>query len=417
MIIIGDNSSLLETTAKPSYIGKKRLESLSDFPEVFSSAILYEIGGQIDLTGTSITVPVGGLSMEGDKVTTSRLFSSNDNYTMFVSEDGVGSGNVFISKLSFTVSGTNSQLLDLVGATGGEGIEMVQVNFEDCTSLGEINSYRQGFELITGRYGGSPELTLSGNWIGGYKITETNALNLDASFSGSIFKAGVGLVFNNRFYTNINLDLPANASFFDGDSTNFSKPTLLQIREARFSRNGVASSGDNGYLPNLDPSDLVCSWYGNVGLRNTTEGGRVTLTTQATTTITQQGDYYDFSGTFTGEALDHFSNPSNGQLKNDAPTPQEFLASGNLIIDGGANDVLSIKLVKWSEVDQVFSDVYSVPSQVLSIIGGRDVAMVPISYPVNLEQDDYVKLQVANLSDTTDITLEIGSYLQIIARK
>lgn len=416
MILIG-NLTGSDSPSKPTYSGKVRLESLSDFPATFDSNTLYEIGGKIDLGDTSIVVPQGGLSITGDSVNVSSLYSTNDNHEMFISGDGVGSGNLFLTDLTLTTSGIGSKVYNLTAETGFEGFETIKVNYEDCSSLGEINGYRQGFEDTVGRYGGSPELTLSGTWLGGYKSTSVNSLNLDSGFSGSVFKAGTRFVMNNRFYTDMNVDLPANASFLDASPSNFVTPSLVQIREARFSRNGVASSGDNNYFPNLDPDDLVCSWYGNVGLRNTTEGGRVTLTTEVTTSIATAGTYYDFSGTFTAEALDHFSNPSNGQLKNLSPSPQEFLALGNLLIDGGANDVISVRLMKWSEADQTFIEIYSIPSQVLSIIGGRDVAIVNISYPVNLEQDDYIKLQVANLSDNTNITLEIGSYLQVVARK
>ena len=49
--------------------------------------------------------------------------------------------------------------------------EFTRVNYINCTSLGDIYDYRQGLESGTGRFGGSPSLTLHGVWVGGYRIT------------------------------------------------------------------------------------------------------------------------------------------------------------------------------------------------------------------------------------------------------
>lgn len=413
MISIGNDSASSGQSPSPTFAGKVRLESLSDFPTTFESDIVYEVGGQIDLGTSSIIVPVDGLTIVGDSVNVSKLYSSEPTNKIFIADVG-GSGNLFVSNVTLTTSG---QVFDLKAATGFESLEVVTVNYEDCASLGEVEGYRQGFEDTIGRYGGKPELTLSGNWMGGYKSISTNSLNLDTDFTGSVFKAGTNFVMNNRFYTDANVNLPTNASFADFTTSNFPEASLVQIREARFSRNGVSSSGDNNFFPNLNPDDLVCSWYGNVGLRNTTEGGHIELTSEAGNTISTAGDYYDIAGTFSTQSLDHFDSPSNGQLRNLSNTPQEFMMFGNLIIDGGANDIISVRVMKWSEIDQAFSQIVSVNTQVLSIIGGRDVAITSLAYPVNLEQNDFIKLQVGNVSDTTNITVELGSYLQIIARK
>ena len=87
--------------------------------------------------------------------------------------DGATAGNVFFQDLSLEVTGTASQVFDLTNSSGFSAVELVRVNFNNCTAIGELNGYRQGLETNTGRFGGTPELTLSGTWLGGYFIDVT----------------------------------------------------------------------------------------------------------------------------------------------------------------------------------------------------------------------------------------------------
>ena len=69
------------------------------------------------------------------------------------------------------VNGANSRVYNLSSLTGFEAFEFTRVNYNNCTSLGIIDSYRQGLEDGTGRFEGSPSLELAGLWVGGYRIT------------------------------------------------------------------------------------------------------------------------------------------------------------------------------------------------------------------------------------------------------
>jgi len=184
----------------------------------------------------------------------------------------------------------------------------------------------------------------------------------------------------------------------------------------QYSRNGVVSSGDNQLFPNLDPEDLVCEWRDNNGLRNTHGGGRLIVSSETETTISTAGVFVDAAGTWSASNLQHFSCDVNGQLKNDGKNPQEFLAIGTFYIDGGANNVISVRLTKWDSSESEFVEVYTATQQVLSIIGGRDVALISFYYPLSLRFNDYVKLQVANQTNTTNITVEVGSFLPVVHR-
>ena len=130
---------------------------------------------------------------------------------MFTSPAG-GSGNLLGQDFAIEITGTGSEVFDVVSDTGAEALEFSRVNYNDCTSLGTIDNYRQGLEVGTGRFGGTPELTLKGVWSGGYFI-DTSIVRSLTDGAYTLYKAGTGLSMASRFRSNQNIDLPASASF------------------------------------------------------------------------------------------------------------------------------------------------------------------------------------------------------------
>ena len=376
----------------------------------------YFIDGIIDLGATQITVPAGGINFKGYDFNVSKIISSSSNYTMFVSPVG-GSGDIIWQDIGFEVTGASSQLMNVIGATGFEAFEIGNINFNNCTSLGTINNYRQGLELGTGRFGGTPELTLDGNWIGGYFI-ETSIVRGLVDGAYSLFKAGPTFMMNSRFISNQNIDLNSTVSLLDFSPANFANPDTVQLNSCLISRNGVFDASDNTIVPNISQEDLPSLWRNNVGLPNTFVGGELEITTEVTTVIPggNQGVFFDLEGVFTVKNLEHFDSPANGQLRNLGSSPREFKAILNMILDSGQNDELDLKIVVWDDSEGVFVDYKTLRRVVNNLQGGRDVAFFNFSDNIILDVNDYVKLQVANVNDTTNIVAELASELLIEER-
>jgi hypothetical protein len=364
----------------------------------------YFIDGSIDMSGVTVTVPSTGIFIKGYNLDLSFLTCSDNSYTMF---DGATAGNVFFQDITVTTSGTASQVFDLTDATGFNAVELVRVNFNDCTAIGELNGYRQGLETNTGRFGGTPEMTLSGTWLGGYFIDVSIVRSLsDGGYT--LYKAGTGFTMNSRFRTNQNIDLPASASFFNFAPSNFTNPSTVQMQGALVSRNGSFDATDTNITPNITQADLESSWSNNIGMPNTFEGGKLTLTTE-TTTVLSGGNWFTIAGTWTTSNLEHFDSPSNGELRHLGTSPREYKCIVNFIVDGGANDDIGIRIRKWDNSASAFVDGTEVRRQVNNIVGGRDVAFYNISFNIELDQNDYVFFQVRNNKDNTNITLELES--------
>tara|TARA_R110000765_G_scaffold319246_1_gene411357 strand:- start:170 stop:1474 length:1305 start_codon:yes stop_codon:yes gene_type:complete len=390
------------------------VKQASDLSGILDSTKDYFIDGIIDMGSQSISVPATGLNLTGYNFDVSQLVSTASGYTMFVSPVG-GSGNVLGKDYGIDVSGSSSQVYDLTDATGFNAFEFARINYNNCTSLGTINGYRQGLESGTGRFGGSPELTLAGTWLGGFFIDTSIVRSLDNS-AYSLFKAGAGFSMASRFRSNQNIDLPALANFFDFADSNFINPSTVQLEGCIITRNGVFDATDANITPNLAASNLVSAWVGNNGISNTFVGGEAVITTEIATVITTSAVFVDLAGTNTTGDLQHFDSPANGQLRHLGSSPREFSLGGQLVIDSTANDDVSLKVVIFRSATTSFEDAKTQTRVINNLVGGRDVAYFTLSDNITLDTNDYVKLQVANIGATNNITAELDSFFMVGAR-
>ncbi|GAF85819.1 unnamed protein product, partial [marine sediment metagenome] len=274
---------------------------------IIDSSKEYFIDGLVDMGTTQITVPPTGITLRGYSFDISGLISSEDNYTMFISESiAIGSGNILGVDYYISVTGASSKVYEIYDATGFNAFEFTRVNYIDCTSLGDIYDYRQGLENGTGRFGGSPSLTLNGVWLGGYRITTSIIRNMSDTTTDAIFKEGTLFQMNSRFLTDVNVDLGDLQPFCDFQDINFPIPSLLQVKGAIFTRGGLFNANDTNIFTNLLPSDLPCDWDNNLGLGNTFVGGTLNNNTEVETVIVTQGVAVDLEGVFGSLDLQHF---------------------------------------------------------------------------------------------------------------
>ena len=378
---------------------------------VIDSTKEYFIDGIVDLGTTQITVPSTGMTIKGFSFDVSGLVSSEDNYTMFISAsiggDGNGSGNLLGADYFIEVSGAGSKVYELYDDTQFNAFEFSRINYNNCTSLGDLYSYRQGFESGTGRFGGSPSLTLHGLWRGGYRITTSIVRSLAGTMTEPLFKEGTLFQMNSRFLTDINTDLPTLAPFCDFQEVNFPNPSTVQLKGAIFTRDGGFNPNDTNIFPNLLASDLPCDWDNNIGIKNTFVGGALNNSSAVQTTIVTQGAAVDLNGTFTPKDLQHFDSPSNGQLRHIGVNPREYTVNFDFILEGVQNSDYELFLLKSDGGSP--SVEYTQIRVINNLQGGRDVAYFSGQTSVILNQNEYMFWQVANVTGAGDCTLELDS--------
>lgn len=409
---------LSATQSGSGLIGRVNVTQASDLSGTLDSTKEYFLDGIIDFTGTglSIEVPQGGLNLRGYNFDLSGLKCDDAGYTLFTSPAG-GSGNVLGADYLIDVNGAGSQVYNLTSDTGFEAFEFSRINYNNCSSLGTITNYRQGLEDGTGRFGGSPSLTLAGVWSGGYRITTSIVRQLDAGMTEPLFKAGAGFTMASRFLSDINVDLPASAALFDFAPVNFTNPSTVQMIGSIVTRNGAFDATDPNITPNMLPGDLSSSWKDNNGMPNTFEGGSIGVTTDAATVIGSTGVFVDLNAAlWTTSDLQHFDNPTGGQLRHLGNAPREYKVVSSLTLESNANNELTVRVLKWDDSASSFITVLDQTRQVNALVGGRDVAFFNIDINTTLDQNDYIKLQVTNNSATNDVTAETDSYLVIEER-
>jgi hypothetical protein len=401
-------------TYHPPFENRVIVTSAADLENIDSTKE-YFLDGIIDMGTTSLVVPTTGITIRGHSFDLSGLISSEPNHVLIKSESAViGSGNILGADFYMSVTGAGSKVYDLYDATGFNAFEFARINYIDCESLGDIHDYRQGLEEGTGRFGGKPSLTLHGTWIGGYRITTTIVRSLSASMTEPLFKAGTAFVMNSRFLTDINCDLPTSAAFCDFAPANFSNPSTVQVRGAIFSRNFSFDATDTNIFSNLDSTDLESDWDGNIGIPNTFVGGESTITAEVTTTISGANTITDLAGTYTASNLQHFDEPSNGQLRHIGINPREYTVTFDFVMEGGANDDYKLHLYKFDGTSS--SSIYTMTRVINNNQGGRDVAYFTGQTFVTLEQNQYVFWRVENLNDASNCTLELDSVWSVKER-
>lgn len=374
----------------------------------------YFIDGVIDTTGINIEIPIGGISLRGYNFDLSKLVCTADNYTLFT-KSVVGSGNVLEQDLAYEISGLNSRVYDLKGATGFEAKETIRVNYNNCSSLGIIDNYRQGFETGTGRFGGTPELILAGTWVGGYFIDSSIVRNL-VSGTYSLYKAGVGFSMTSRFRSNQNIDLPTSASFLDFSQNNFINSNTLDLNDCRITRNGISNLNDPNITPNIEAGNLVCVWKNNQGIHNTNVGGEALVIGEVTTSIISSNVWYDLLGTYQISNLQHFDSPAPGQLRHIGDNPIEYRLIYNYVIEAQRNTDVALKIVAYRASTNSFEDIKIQRRKIDNLQGVRDVAYYSLTNHLILNKNDYIKIQVMNLTDSNNATAELDSYYLIEER-
>lgn len=231
---------------------------------VLSSTTTYIIDGTLTLlSGEYIEVPPGGLTIAGYGFDVSIITKNVSGQSIFTSPVG-GSGNFVTKDIQYN-SGLGS-VFNIIDSDGSHAIELNDVNFQSCASLGTLNHYRQFTGTTCGIYGCNDGFTLEGSW-NGFKIVNTNAFGFAST--GTLIKKGVTTLFANRLYLDLNLSLPAGAKICDFDATNFSSDKLLQVVNCLVKVNGLIDPTTTAStFPNITPFSTKAYFTNNIGLKN-----------------------------------------------------------------------------------------------------------------------------------------------------
>jgi len=380
------------------------VKQASDLVNIDSTKI-YLIDGKIDLGTQSIEVPDTGFFYQGLDYFVSSLYSTEDNYTMFVNKTGEYSGNVRCTNVEHYVNGVNSQVFNLDNQGNFGAAEFISANFGNfsvnTTSLGTLKGYRQFrtndaafIKIVDG-------LILDDTWAGGMSVEETILLSIPAGCT--IFKKGASLLFEGSVTSNINaLSVDTTTTIFDFQESDFDLDWGFNLEGARFKNLTTP-------IPNIPASSTKRYFKNCRGVKNTFVGGGWKMTGEAVTALTEDVAA-KIAGVTTYSNMVHFLGDVDNELKYNSEIETDFIFSGGLVIDGGPNDALQLTVRKYNNLTASYEDIASFERSVSNIIGGLDVAVINFATPIELAKDDRVELWLTNLSDNSDATVLNGSY-------
>lgn len=378
------------------------------------STKLYVIDGIVDMGSASIEIPIGGMSIASYGQGISKLISSSPNLTLFTSPVG-GSGSIRFKDVAFNVSGAGSRVYNITDSTGANSIELINVNYENCSSLGVISGFNLCLEENTRRFGGSPELTLDGNWAGGFFIS-ISVVRSTIAGAYPLFKAGPSFTMQSRFNANFNVDLNAGNSLCDFSDANFPNPSTLQFQGTIVSRLGVVDSSDALLTPNITADNLSCAWKGNTGLSGTFQGAKLTVTAEQSNAIAAQDTFEDIAGTFTASDLQHYASSVNGQVEFLGVSPEEYRITCVGVVAGVAGENVTLKVVRFRASDSAFIDVAQQTVSIVNAQGAADMVSFVFLGNTRMQKNDYLKLQIANNSSASSATVLSGSAMYVGVR-
>ena len=400
------------SAVEQSYIDERSVDnrvivkSAADLIDIESTKI-YLIDGFIDMGAQQIEVPSGGFYYRGLDYFVSSLFSSEDNYTMFVNKTGEAAGNIRGQNVEHCVSGVGSKIFNLDNQGNFAAAEFISCNFgrfsETTTSLGELESFRQFRTQDCAFIKIADGLTFNGTWSGGLSIKDTILLSIPASTV--MFKEGTALSFKGSGVSNINaLSVDDTAVIFNFTEANFDIDWGFNLEGGRFNEN-------SNPVPNISVQSTKRYFKSCRGVQNTFIGGSWKLTGESVTVIPAVNTPVKVAGVTTYKNLIHTSGVNSNEFVYESDIATDLILSGGVVFDGGPNDSLSLIVRKWSESTAAYVDVETFKRSVSNVVGGNDVAIINFKVSIELSKGDRIELWVQNNTDASNVTLEEGSFV------
>lgn len=378
----------------------------SQLSGALTSTCQYLIDGNIDMGTTTITVPEGGLYIQGLGFGISSLFSSENNYDMFITD--TFSGDLFTNSMDLTVSGTNSRVFNLDNSGNFSAVEFTNTNFVACTSLGVLSNYRQVLCSNVAWISVQDGLEFVGPWAGGIAILTSIALFIGSGVT--LFKAGAGLVFSGSVRSDMNaLSMDAASTLFDFSPTNIPG-------DGGFSLTNVRTSSTNP-LPNFPSTGTGARFRDCLGIENTYVGAEWELTGSATTTIAVADTLVKLAGTTTYNEEHWFSNATDNAMVFDSSILTRVKVSGSLSLSGTNNDEAALQIRQWD--DSASSYINVGPEYIGTLNGGpagSRAENISVKGYATLEENDRIEVWVKNVAGTNDITASLGGALFVEER-
>ena len=394
------------------------VKTASDLSGTLVSDKVYLVDGEIDMGTQTITVPSTGLEIMGYGIGVSKLSSTENSYTMFV-DAASDAGTLFVSEITIDVSGTTSQVFDLDNSGASGAVELKAINFENCTSLGTLDAYRQ-FLLDNSFWLSCDEgLTFAGTWAGGASIQTLLVRDFDpGAAGGTVFTGSTSpaLTFASRFICNGNINVPTGATVYDFEASMFTNDADFELLFGEYTGAGTVIAVKS---PVIDNTSTKSRHRDNNGLVNTYVGGRWYIDTAdaVDTVIAVVDTYVKAAGTTTEADLQWMSSAANNDLTYDSTQTAQIQISGSINVSaasGGADKNITLTLRHWDDSASAYVDLPNKARGIsTSATSFHNICVIGFA---TVDVSDRIELWIENNTDTVNLAIDDGSLLAITER-
>jgi len=372
-----------------------------DLSGTLDSTKCYRIDGVVDMGSVSIEVPLSGLTIQGCGFGVSKLITNDTNATLFTGETA---GDLFVTNLEIEVTGAGGKVFDLING-GTNAIEFNTVNFNDCTSLGTLEDYRQLLARNVAWVAPADGLEFIGSWSGGLAIVDSIVILLPAGVT--LFKAGSGFVVGSSIRSDMNaISVDSTSTIFDFSPTNMTP-------DAGFSLINFRTSADDG-IPNFPSSSVKASFSNCRGIRNTYPGGAWNITEETATTFGSADTLVKMAGTTTYQNLEWFSSSTDNAFVFDSVVETDLIVTGILTFSGTSNNEMAVQIRHWDDSASAYVNIGDEFKATLNS-GGRGENL-PFRGIVTMNLNDRIETWIKNINGTNSITATLGGDVGLIER-
>lgn len=366
----------------------------------------------IDATEFILTKPInvpgsgvnGGLTFFGlgNNFTTISISVAQPMFT--------GGGNLFLNDMIVSANTVGSSVFAMTSATAFEAVELINVNFQFCESLGYLDGFRQGLIINGFLFGDKQGLEFRGTWSGGYRVDASRFI-FTPTIGSYMFKSAIGHSFGSRFVTNANSTIGSGSIGHDFREDTFVNDAEFQVIDAQFDGNGT-------YINGITASSIKSLWRDNRGVDDTFQGCVYRNTTDTVTNIQGVSNYAELA--IVNSVIEDVWHGSQSASFFHARYLSSLAINVRveivLALSSGANNEIEIEIRKYDSANTTFT---SLENFKLTANGGSLGDRVqPITLPTftRLEQDERIRIFVRNNSQNRDISTELGSKLIISKR-
>lgn len=332
----------------------------------------------------------------------------SNNHSLF---SWITAGNIFLNNMKLVHSWTNSRIFNIDNNWNSSTFECEVVNFWDfgtsTTELWTIDSFRQILLDWCAFINFTNWFTLDGTMVGGIKVV--NSILLASQWNTILFDAWPTLLMQGSSTSDMNaVGAQTTDVIFNFTESNIQNDEWFLLTGARFNPNTTNSV-------TLDETSTKAFYTWCVGIKNTNPWFSLEFSWESITPLTVNTPTKALWTTTTTNNT-WWSQTDNNEVTCDSTEPRDYLFMVGARVEWDNGDIIRMILRKYDDSSSSYIDLFSKEREIINSVVWPDTADYSFTASWEFENADRIELWVENLTDGSDIVVNITSQITCILR-